>query len=184
MPDIDFRPLAADDLAALFLWLGQPHVSKWYAPAPTSFAEVVAKYGPRTEPGSAVRAFLIVFNGVDAGYIQTYAIDLFPDYAAQLGCEPGVAGMDLFLGDTQLLHRGLGPQIVRRFVEAIVFGQDQAPACVAGPTEGNAASIRAFEKAGFRRWKVIKMKDVEAECVLRLDRTESERPDRADPLRT
>ena len=78
--------------------------------------------------------------------------------------------MDLFIADSWRLNRGLGSQIVRRFVDEIVFGVNQASECIAGPSEGNEASIRTFEKAGFARWKMIRMEGAEPECVLRLAR--------------
>src|SRR5688500_6820369 len=168
-PAIAFRPLDVDDLQQVFLWLIRPHVSKWYAAAPSSFAEVVAKYGPRTQEGNAVRAFVIEVDGSPAGYIQTYDLAIFPDYAASLGCEGGVAGVDLFIGEEALLNRGLGAEATRRFVEEQVFAGG-AHACVAGPDEGNRASIRAFEKAGFRRWRTLRIDDGRSECVLRRER--------------
>lgn len=167
---IGFRRLGVDDLQQMFLWLIRPHVTKWYAPSPTSFAETVAKYGPRTQEGNAVEAFIVTLDGADVGYIQTYAIDIFPEYGERLGCEKGAAGVDLFIGEEQLLNRGLGAQVLRRFVEEVVFGANGAPACLAGPDEGNVASIRAFEKAGFTRWKTVRMDDERIECVLRIER--------------
>jgi aminoglycoside 6'-N-acetyltransferase len=167
MGAIAFRPLGPDDLQQMFLWLGRSHVSKWYAPAPSSFAEVAAKYGPRTEPGNAVRAFVVTLDGADVGYAQTYPIDGFPEYAAQVGCGAGAAGMDLFIADPWRMNHGLGSSVVRRFVDEVVFAQDGVDLCIAGPTEGNAASIRAFEKAGFTRWKVVRTGRGEPECVLR-----------------
>jgi aminoglycoside 6'-N-acetyltransferase len=170
VPGIAFRPLEVDDLQQVFLWLLKPHVTKWYSPEPSSFMECVAKYGPRTREGSAVRAFMVLMDDMPIGYIQTYAIATFPDYEAQLACEPGVAGMDLFIGEESFLHRGFGPDIMTRFVEEIVFAGDAAHACIAGPAEGNRESIRAFEKAGFRRWKTVRIDDRQTECVMRRER--------------
>lgn len=171
MGEIAFRPLGADDLQQVFLWLVRPHVTKWYAPAPSSFAEVIAKYRPRTEAGSAVRAFVVTLAGADVGYIQTYPIDLFPEYAGELGCGAGTAGVDLFIGDPWRMNHGLGSAVARRFVDEVVFVQGGIDTCVAGPSEGNAAAIRAFEKAGFTRWKRVKGSGAEPECVMRCERS-------------
>jgi RimJ/RimL family protein N-acetyltransferase len=170
MPTIAFRALHIDDMLQLFLWLLRPHVCKWYAPAPSSFVEVMAKYGPRTAPGNVVRAYIIEVDGAPAGYIQTYAVRDFPDYAAALECGDGVAAVDLFLGEEAMLHHGLGASVVERFVDDVVFAQPGVRACVADPAEGNTASIRAFEKAGFTRWKALRPADGEPGCVLRKDR--------------
>jgi aminoglycoside 6'-N-acetyltransferase len=168
--EIAFRRLAAEDLAELFAWLSKPHVRKWYAPAPSSYAEVVARYGPRTEPGNAVRADVVLVDGAAVGYAQTYAVGAFPEYAAALECGAGVAAMDLFIGEEARIGRGLGPRVIRRYVEEVVFADPSVRACVAGPDPGHAASIRAFEKAGFRRWKVVHPPHAPSECTLRLDR--------------
>lgn len=170
MREVSFRELAAEDFPLLFNWLGRPHVKKWYAPEPTSFAEVLARYGPRTEVGSAVKAFIIEADSADAGYVQTYSIDEFPEYERTLGCEKGVVGMDLFIGDDWRQRHGLGSQVIRRFVDEMIFGHYGALACVGGAPEGNVAAIRAFEKAGFRRWKAVVNERGEHECVMRIDR--------------
>ena len=62
---------------------------------------------------------------------------------------------------------GLRPALLE--TEEIVFGANHASECIAGPSEGNEASIRAFEKAGFAKWKVVRMEGAEPECVMRLE---------------
>lgn len=170
MREVAFRALSIDDMQALFLWLLRPHVARWYAAAPGSFAEVVAKYGPRTRRDSLVQAYMILVDGKEAGYIQAYSVGLFPEYAGRLGCDGNVAGMDLFIGDEMFLGWGLGTRAIRHFVDEVVFARPEISACIAGPAEGNQVSIRAFEKAGFRRWKVAANERGEAECVMRRER--------------
>ena len=170
MQTIEFRRLAIEDLQQVFLWLTRPHVAKGYAPAPTSFAEVVAKYGPRAASGNVVRAFIVAVDGSDAAYIQTYDVASFPDYAGLVESGPGTACVDLFLGDAWRMYHGLGARVIDRFVREIVFADAGVSACIAGPSEGNAPSIRAFEKAGFRRWKTVRAGEGEPECVMRRDR--------------
>ena len=168
--NVAFRDLVRDDLVLLFNWLDRPHVKRWYSREPSSFAEVAAKYGPRAEEGSAVRAFIIQADNADVGYIQAYAIDSFPDYERLTGAEKGVLGMDLFIADEWRTGHGLGTTVIRRFVEDVLVGQYGAAAIVAGPNDGDLAGIRAFEKAGFRAWKVIDNEHGERERLMRLDR--------------
>jgi ribosomal protein S18 acetylase RimI-like enzyme len=164
---IAFRPLAEEDLAKLFGWLHEPHVAKGYAVAPGTYAEVVARYGPRTQPGNAVRAFIVEVDGREAGYAQAYAIEDFPDYADAIGAERGTFGIDLFLGVDAPVHRGLGARVIRRFVDEVVFREYGALACIADPAESNLAAVRAFEKAGFARWKRTQAEGQEARAILR-----------------
>jgi len=169
--EIAFRSLGVDDLQSMFLWLLKPHVAKWYSAAPGSFMEVVAKYGPRTQRDSPVHAYVIVVDGRDVGYIQSYPLEIFPDYRARLEAEAGTVGIDLFIGEEMFLGWGIGARAIRHFVSEIVFHRPEVAACVAGPLEGNRATIRAFERAGFRRWKVIENERGESECVMRRDRS-------------
>ncbi len=170
MLKIAFRPLTPDDLQQVFLWLIRPHVVRGYAPAPSSFMEVVAKYGPRTVDGNVVKSFIAAVDGRDAGYVQAYDVAAFPDYAALTGCAQGTSSIDLFIGEPDFLHRGVGSRLIDRFVSEIVFARPGVRACMAGPAEGNLASVRAFEKAGFRRWKVIRDGDAPPECLLLRER--------------
>jgi RimJ/RimL family protein N-acetyltransferase len=169
--EIAFRRFAVEDMQQLYLWLARPHVAKWYSPSPSSFAEMVAKYAPRTEEGSVVESFIVRVDGADCGYIQTYPVAAFDDYARAVQCGDGAAAVDLFIADAWRMGRGLGTSLLRQFVDEIVFGTNHASECVASPVEGNLASIRAFEKAGFSRWKVIHMEGTEPECVMRRART-------------
>ena len=170
--ELSFRRITTNDLPRLFHWLGQPHVREWYSPREPSYPDVVAKYGPRTSPDSPVRAFIVVIDGVEVGYIQTYFLASFPDYAALVGTSGDVAGVDLFLGEASMVRRGFGGPVIRHFVDEVVFGRDRAIACIAGPSARNRASIRAFEKAGFRTWKIVSSPDGEPEQLLRIERIE------------
>ena len=97
---LGFRALSADDMQQLFLWLLRPHVAKWYAPAPSSFAEVVAKYRPRTEPGNVVRAYVIELEGAGVGYIDGRETRDFGDIARALAariaraCDSGAIALE------------------------------------------------------------------------------------------
>jgi RimJ/RimL family protein N-acetyltransferase len=164
---IAFRRLAPDDIPRLVAWSRQAHVRQWYS-LDLSPEEMRAKYGPRARDDSPVRAWIILVDGREAGYLQSYALASFPDYQAKIG-EGRLAGLDLFIGEPDLVNRGLGPRIIRRFVDEQVFARGEFDGCVAGPNPANRASIRAFHKAGFRSWKRIRT-DVEEEQVVRIDR--------------
>ena len=178
---IAFRRLVEEDLPTLFTWLVKPHVVRGYAAAPLSFAEVAAKFGPRTQADCPVRAYIVTCDGIESGYIQAYAVAGFADYAEQLQCGPGVVGMDLFLAEEALLGRGLGTRVIETFATQVAFADPSVEACIAGPAEGNTACIRAFERAGFRRWKRVRLDGAAPECVLRRERSMAAAP-RLSPI--
>jgi aminoglycoside 6'-N-acetyltransferase len=86
-----------------------------------------------------------------------------------VGAEPDAAGVDLFVGEPDAVGRGLGAEILREFVRAIVFDRPETTAAIATVEEANRRSCRAFEKAGFRH-----LRDVEEDGLphrlMRLER--------------
>lgn len=63
--------------------------------------------------------------------------------------------MDLFIGEGGPPHRGLGPSILTRFLEELVFASEGIGVCIIDPEPGNGAAIRAYEKVGFRHFRSV-----------------------------
>ena len=147
---LSFRPLTADDLPLLHEWLNRGHVARWWHERPTP-QQVADEYLLAIEGRDPTDVYVIVLDGRDVGMIQTYRVVDYPEWEAVVRVGDGVAGVDLFLGEEELTGRGLGTEVLRGFVRDVVFARPGIHACVADPEVGNAASLRAFEKAGFRR---------------------------------
>ena len=65
-----------------------------------------------------------------------------------------------------------GGEFIHRFVDELVFAAPTTIACLADPDVRNVASIRAFEKAGFRVVKkFVDPEDGEMHALARRDRT-------------
>jgi RimJ/RimL family protein N-acetyltransferase len=168
--EIGFRKLAPDDLSLVFDWRRREHVRAWWSGI-EALEDAERKYLPRIEGDEPTAVYLILLAGKPIGLIQTY---LVADYRDEwpIDVEPGVAGVDLFIGEEELVGRGLGPRILQEFVDEVVFANPSTIACVAGPDVRNHASIRAFEKAGFVRAGIVDVPGGEApELLLRLDRS-------------
>ena len=143
-----FRPLTAEDLLLVYEWLRRPHVQRWWSDRET-YEEVVAHYLPSIEGKEPTDHYIVHLDEQPIGFIETYLISDHPDYAALVGVGEGVAGVDLFIADEALTGQGIGSEMLRRFVDGVVFATPATASCVAGPAAENLASIRAFEKAGF-----------------------------------
>ena len=171
---ISFRRLTEDDLPLMHRWLNAKHVARWYrvrGVAEPSLEWVTLRYMPRIRGDDPTRAFVIMLGQRPIGYIQAYLIADDPEYATQVQVEDGAAGIDSFIGEPDLVNRGLGRHIVRRFVEGVVFGEMGAPICIIGPEPENKAAIRAYEKAGFLYLKTVATPggDAEHEYLMRID---------------
>jgi aminoglycoside 6'-N-acetyltransferase len=154
---IEFRPLAPDDLPLLREWLEREHVALWWRDE---------RAEDHLDPNEH---FIIELDGRPVGMIQTYLVDDYPEWKAVVGDDPDLAGVDLLIGEEELVGRGIGPRVLERFAREVVFGRAETTAVVATVEEGNRRSWRAFEKAGFRH-----VRDVEEEGLphrlMRLDR--------------
>ena len=145
-------------------------MQRWWNEART-YEEVAARYLPAIEGREPTDLFLILLDDRPVGFIQTYLVSDYPDYAELVQVGAGVAGVDLFLAEEELTGRGLGSEALRAFAREVVFARPETSACVADPDVRNAASIRAFEKAGFRVVReFVDPADGERHALVRLER--------------
>ena len=144
---IEFRTITEGDVPQLQEWLGREHVTEWWR------NEDATRYLAQPH-----EHHLILVDGRPAGMIQTYLVDDYPEWKDVVGDEPNLAGVDLFIGEEDLVGVGVGPKVLSAFVEQVVFARPETAAAVATVEEPNRRSWRAFEKAGFRN-----VRDVEEE---------------------
>jgi RimJ/RimL family protein N-acetyltransferase len=168
--NIAFRPLTAADLRLLHEWLRRDHVKRWWTDR-ESYEEVVEHYLPSIEGREPTDLYFIVFDERPIGFIQNYKVSDYPDYAALVQVEEGVAGVDLFIAEAELVGRGLGTEVLKTFVAEMVFADPGIHACIADPDVDNVASLRAFEKAGFTRVRdFVDPADQRPHALMRRDR--------------
>lgn len=162
---IEFTALTREDIPLVAGWLEQEHVRRWWR---DPIEEAISKRVQGIED-DRTEQFLIVVDGRAIGMIQTYLVADHPEWEAIVGAEPGLAGVDLFIGAEDAVGRGVGPEVLAAFARDVVFARPGTSACVATVEEPNRRSRRAFEKAGFRH-----VADVEEDGLphrlLRLDR--------------
>ena len=163
---IEFPPLVEADLPQVEEWLRREHVARWWR---DDIGESLAEYRRAIEGREPTDHFLIVLDGRPVGMIQTYVVSDYPEWEEIVEVGVGVAGVDLLIGEAELIGAGLGPRVLAQFARDVVFARPGIDAVVATVEEPNRRSWRAFEKAGFRH-----VRDVEEEglpCrLMRLDR--------------
>ena len=147
-PELGFRRLRRDDFGDLERWLSAPHVRVWWGD-PLDAAGVEKQFGPCVDGADPTMVFVTTLASRAIGMVQTYLLSDTPEYEAAVGVT-GAAGMDLFIGEPDVLGVGLGKAIVRKFVDEI--GWEAFPTVkryMAGPSARNIRSRRTFEAAGF-----------------------------------
>lgn len=153
--EITFRLLKEDDLKLIHKWFLSDHIIKWYSKKRWTFAELKNKYLPRTLGKVPTSCFLILFEKKPIGQIQMYKINDYPEYKKIIQVDENAAGVDLFIGEKDFLHKGLGSIIINKFLKNFVFAQLEVDSCIMGPNPKNIAAIKAYQKAGFSHFKTI-----------------------------
>jgi 8-oxo-dGTP pyrophosphatase MutT (NUDIX family) len=147
-PEISFRPLARTDLPDLVGWMRAPHAVRWFHQE-LSLAAAERKYGPRIDGISPTMVHVLLIDGLACGFIQHYHLRDYPSYQAACGGIDAI-GIDYGIGVAELTGRGLGPQMIWRYLRQVVFPRwPGVPFVTASPEVANHRSIRALAKAGF-----------------------------------
>lgn len=152
---IELQPMTEYGLIHLARWLRAPHVAKWWRRDGRDAETFMAEYEHRLRGHDPTLFHLVLENGAPVGMLQCYRNDDYPEHAASVGLADCV-GVDLLVGDEANLGRGLGPAMLRVFIEQVVpVEYPDAQFVATDPSAENAASIRAFEKAGFYRNRMV-----------------------------
>lgn len=148
-PRIDFQPATLADAPQLFAWRQKPHVARWWNIFPDDardFQTLERELREDLALGEH-QSFVITLDERPIGFLQSYNANRasgdwwpFEDVSTR--------GIDLFIGDESLVGRGIGPLVVRAFVDRL-FVDESVQSVIVDPHPDNARSIRCFEKAGF-----------------------------------
>ena len=145
-----FRDMTAGDLPTIRRWLAAPHVREWWGDPAEQFALVS---GDLDEP--AMDQYIVSTEGRAFGYLQCYDLTA---WNSGFGAQPeGTRGIDLFIGEADMIERGHGAALIRAYVEGRLRGG--TPRMVTDPDPKNVRALRAYEKAGFRRDRMVDTPD-------------------------
>jgi aminoglycoside 6'-N-acetyltransferase len=154
----EFRSMTAADLPTIKRWLQTPHVSEWWHDAADHFELVSGDLG---HPEMA--QFIVAAATRPFAYLQCYNLSA---WNAGFGPQPaGTRGLDQFIGEQDMLGCGHGSAFIRAFSERLLA--DGTPRIVIDPDPANTRAIRAYEKAGFQRDRIVHTPDGRALLMVR-----------------
>ena len=166
---ITFRSLTRSDFPRVIAWHRAPHAAKWFERnSPVTLEDAEAYFGPCIDGADPTRVHVLDIDGAPSGYLQHYLVRDEPIYLAAVG-HSDAAAIDFIIGDPAFVGRGIGPRVIRCYVEDVVrTANPGVPRIISTPDPNNERSLRALEKAGFVRGPIV---DVEGspECVCVLD---------------
>jgi len=153
--DMAIRGMRDDpaDYELIAAWRSARHVHEWWDPdePPPDPAGAAAELRPYTQGSDPTVACIIEVDGVPAGFIQFYPWDGEADYLSEVGVTvpEGAWGLDLFIGETAFLHRGIGSRAVRLLSDHL-FANLGATAVALATEATNAHAQAAYERSGMR----------------------------------
>jgi aminoglycoside 6'-N-acetyltransferase len=156
--DYQFVPLATAHLPLVRRWLETPHVSEWWHDPAEQF-ELIS--GDLDHPDMA--QYIVALDRRPFAYLQCYNLS---DWNTGFGPQPsGTRGLDQFIGEADMLERGHGSAFIRSFAGRLLA--QGTPRVVIDPDPANARAIRACEKAGFSKDRLVDTPDGPALLMVR-----------------
>ena len=146
---IGFTPVTTEHYALLARWLNAPHVRQWWGDPD----EELGYIRDMMEGRDTTRPFLIVVDGTPVGYIQYWFVGHHQNqewvrdnpWLAELSSD--TIGVDLSIGEPELLSKGIGSRALKLFVEQRLA--EGHTSIIIDPDPDNPRAVRAYKKAGF-----------------------------------
>ncbi len=142
-----------DDYSLLARWLTDERILQFYEGRDNPFPleKVKVKYAPRVLSAEGVTPCIMEYECRPVGYLQFYLADP-GEY--QFDGRGKVYALDLFIGVPEYWGKGLGTQFLRLLL-GYLFEDKGADWVILDPHVDNIRAIRAYEKCGFRRLKLL-----------------------------
>jgi aminoglycoside 6'-N-acetyltransferase len=154
-----FRPMSVADLPMVRRWLEAPHVAQWWRDPDEQFALVSEDLNH-----SAMDQFVVTADDRPFAYLQCYDPTAWSNNG--LGTHPlGTRGIDQFIGEPDMIDRGHGSALIRSFVDDLL--KKGTPRVVTDPDPANLRAVRAYEKAGFQKIRLVDTPDGRALLMVR-----------------
>ncbi len=153
-PELTFRPLTDADVGLLAAWLSDPRVTEWWEGVTRTYDETKVR-GEFFQNDQTSRA-IVKLDSEPVGYQQWYRAAAEPEVLAEfdLTVDDGAWGIDQFIGDADRHGQGIGTRQVRAIVDWI-REVEGARRVFTDPIIENARAIRCYEKAGFRKVRIL-----------------------------
>ena len=179
-PVLEFRPLQRADLPLLLRWRRAPHVQRWFGPD-GGLAELERDYAAQFAAKAPPCAFVAELDARPVAMLEWARFGEYPEIRRAFAIQDSnTVNCDVLIGEQDSTLQGLGPTLIRQFLERIVFVDPELHTCVIDPEPDNSIAIRAYEKAGFRFLRAVP-EDSEGHAAYLMQLTRAEL---ANPTRT
>lgn len=150
-----FQPLKESDLPLLFEWLALPRVGAWWRES-RDWKTFQEKYTKKFINVNDVGSFIAYHKSKPIGYIQWYDVAQCPIRNEQY--PERTFGIDLFIADANYIGKGYGPLLMKQFIQAKIMPKNPSK-IITDPEITNTQAIRAYEKVGFKKTRIVQATD-------------------------
>ncbi|WP_051969906.1 GNAT family N-acetyltransferase [Kitasatospora azatica] len=158
----ELRPVQEGDLPLITAWMNDPAVAAfWELAGPPEATERHVR--PQLAADSPSRPCLGVLDGEPVSYWEVYQVER-DRLAEYYPVRPGDTGVHLLLGPVSARGRGLGAVLIDAVAGRLL---QHCPRVVAEPDVRNTASVRAFQRAGFRLDRELQLPEKRAALIVR-----------------
>lgn len=152
------------DLDLVHCWMNDPEVARfWEMPWPR---DRIADYLRRAQCARHSTPYLGELDGIAMSYWECYRADLDP-VAEHYPAREHDAGVHLLLGPPAYRGRGIAAGALCAVAGWQLDADPRASRVIAEPDVRNERSVRAFQRAGFRRVADIDLPDKRAALMVR-----------------
>ena len=149
--EIAVRDLEERDVPVMVRWLSDPRVLDYWEGRDHPFDEQMVRETFLNPEDTDVVCCIAEQNDVPIAYIQFYSDEQeLYGYAEELT----FFGIDLFIGEPELWGQGIGTRLISGMVKYL-FDEFHADILAIDPHVDNARAIRSYEKAGFRKVRIL-----------------------------
>jgi aminoglycoside 6'-N-acetyltransferase len=154
-----FHPMSAADLPTVRRWLAAAHVAQWWGDPDEQFALVS---GDLDHP--SMDQFIVAMNDRPFAYLQCYDPSAWPNHGLGTLAD-GARGIDQFIGEPDMIDCGHGSALIRTFTDGLL--EAGTPRVLTDPDPANARAVKAYEKAGFHKARLVDTPDGPALLMVR-----------------
>jgi aminoglycoside 6'-N-acetyltransferase len=149
--DISIAEVSDNDVPYLHRWLNDPEVLAFYEGRDKQFSleQIRSKYLAQT----SVTRCIVRGGGAPVAYIQFYPLGEAERGEYGFSECTSAYGMDQFIGDPSRWGSGLGPRMIRLVVDHLI--REGAEVVTMDPRVSNTRAIRAYEKCGFKKSRIL-----------------------------
>jgi aminoglycoside 6'-N-acetyltransferase len=144
------------DYNLMLHWLNTPLLLEYYEGRDKKFDiyRIKSKYQPRILGKEKTIPHIAQIDNIPIGYLQFTELDEKQKAQYELNKNDLCYGIDMFIGETEYLNKGLGTKLLKMLVKYI-FTELNADLITIDPRVENFRAIRAYEKVGYKKNKIL-----------------------------